>query len=424
MGSIVTQQCQSKARESTARRLPFVDTMRGIAVLTMLVWHTIEGWLLPELAGSVTWRTLRYVGGLGAPMFVLLAGAAVALRFAADERRGVPRDRTVWGLVGRGIVLVLAGYTLRLQFWLVDSLAITRLESALVWIPAATGLAAAIAGAGRLGRDGPRRAAPLLVGGAVVFFGALSLVGVVAPSRLEGVLRVDVLQCIGVSLALVGAIGPAIGATRSPARALAVAAMVLGATPAVAVLLPSSAPGWITGYFADTSATDARFPLFPWCAYAWTGLALGALWSEAARAERLGRVVVGLAAVGIALAVLTSESLPHAYRWTHDVPWLVHPFRVAHRTGVVVALCAPALAIARRAEWLTTFGRASLVVYWVHLTFAFGLGSRPLSESLDFRGWLAWLLVLTLAMYAVARFRLGPFEVMRSRVVARRPLSA
>ena len=419
----MTQQCQSTARARSGR-LPFVDTMRGIAVLTMLVWHTIEGWLSPDLAGSVTWRTLRYVGGLGAPMFVLLAGAAVALRFAADERQAIPRERTVRGLVARGLVIVLAGYTLRLQFWLLDSLAILRPESAIVWVPAGLGLAAAIAGAGKLERLGPREAAPLLGGGVVVFFGALSLVGVLAPSRLEGVLRVDVLQCIGVSLVLVGTVGHAIGAVRSPVRAVVVAVLLLLATPAVTLLLPTSAPAFLTDYVADTAATDARFPLLPWCAYAWVGLALGVLFRRAAEADRLGRVVLALALLGVGLALLTSESLPHAYRWTHELPWLVHPFRVAHRVGVVTALCAPALAIARRAGWLTTYGRASLVVYWVHLTFAFGIGSRPLSGSLDWREWLTWLIVLCLAMYAVARFRLGPFEAMRSRVVARRPLSA
>jgi uncharacterized membrane protein len=247
----------------------------------------------------------------------------------------------------------------------------------------------------------------------------------VAPSRLEGVLRVDVLQCIGASLVLVATLGPAIGAVRRPAVAVFAGVVVILATPLAAQITPGSLAPWWSGWIADTPSHAAAFPLFPWCAYAWIGLAIGT-WLDRAvqRGPRdLVRTVVILSVTGVGAALLTSESLPHAYRWTHETPWLVQPFRVSYRIGVAAALFAPALAVAERLPALRTFGKASLVVYWVHLTFAFGLASRPIHHQLGFAEWLAGLLVLVVAMYAVARFRLGPFETWRSRAIGTGPLS-
>lgn len=394
-------------------RIGFVDTLRGFAVLLMLTWHTLEGWLRPELADGPGYRALRLVAGTGSALFILLAGAAVALRLAADARRGVPREQTVRCLVSRGILLIFLGYALRLQFWLVDSTAILRPESAMAWVPAGLGLWASVIGLARFEREGLVPSLRWLVPGTVGFAGGLLLVGAVAPSRLDGVLRVDVLQCIGASLVAIALVAGPLRASTRGALGVAMAIVIPSCTPLVGALAAGT-PEWASGYLADTATWDAAFPLFPFAAYAWAGLALGVLWDHSAREGRLTQAVVFLAIAGIALAVLTSESLPHGYRWTQELPLLVQPFRIAHRVGLIMAWAAPAAFIAERAIALRRFGQASLVVYWIHLTFAFGFASRAAHHQLGWQEWLGWLLLLTVAMYGVARFRLGPYETWRS----------
>lgn len=392
-----------------------MDALRGLAVMLMLAWHTAEGWVSPALHDGTGWRLLRAFAGLGAPLFVLLAGAAVALQVAGADRRGRPRGPVVRGLVGRGLSLVVLGYALRLQMWLLDSLAILERWTLPIWLPAAAGCAVALVGCNRLGRDGVKRSLPWLAGGAILFFGSVHQLADDAPSRYAMLLRPDVLHCIGVSIVVVTCTGYALGALDRPMRAALAGLVLFLLTDAVWRFTPNGLPGSVTDYVARTDASAARFPIFPWCGYAWLGLAVGTWWQRAADRDRLGRLVATLAVIGAAVAFTTSESLPHAYRWTNDAPWLVQPFRASFHAGAALVLAAVLFLFVRGASPLTDLGRASLVVYWVHLTFAFGIASVPLSGRLGYAAWAAGLVLLSFAMWAVARFRLGPYETWRSR---------
>ncbi len=383
----------------------------------MIAWHTAEGWLDPALRSGAGWRLLRTAGGMAAPLFVLLAGAALSLQVQSG------RPHVVRGLVARGLGIVVLGYALRLQAWTLDSVGILQPWSWCVWLPAGIGLAVALVGCRRLARLGARDALPWVAGGALLFFGGVYQLGWVAPGRLAGALRVDILQCIGASMVIVASVGAATGALRRGMRALALAALVMLTTPFVWSIIPDGTPGWIGGYLGPTTATPAPFALLPWCAYAFVGSAFGTVWHRAALDGRLTRVVVGLAVLGVVVAIATSESLPHAYRWTRDAPWLVQPFRVAFRTGLSLVLASSMLAVAERARALRDLGKASLLVYWVHLSFAFGIASRPVHHRLGWEGWLVGCVALCAAMYVLARLRLGPFETWRLRSIERRPLS-
>ena len=55
-------------------RLEFVDVARGLAVVLMIWMHTADGWLLPSLRSGQIWALIRAIGGMAAPMFLLLAG--------------------------------------------------------------------------------------------------------------------------------------------------------------------------------------------------------------------------------------------------------------------------------------------------------------------------------------------------------------
>jgi hypothetical protein len=69
---------------------------------------------------------------------------------------------------------------------------------------------------------------------------------------------------------------------------------------------------------------------------------------------------------------------------------------------------------------LVILGRASLLVYWVHLEFAFGAAARPFSRRLDLFGWALGSAILLCAMWFMAYVR-----VMRPRLPFRaQPLAS
>jgi uncharacterized membrane protein len=76
-----------KKKAADTSRLGFVDDARGLAVVLMIFWHTVDGWLHPAHKVGQGYQTMVSFGGLAAPMFLFLAGAGAALKIAADGAR-------------------------------------------------------------------------------------------------------------------------------------------------------------------------------------------------------------------------------------------------------------------------------------------------------------------------------------------------
>jgi uncharacterized membrane protein len=88
------------------KRAAFIDVLRGIAILLMVVDHIFD-WLLDEASRSGTvFGITHFLGTLAAPLFLFLAGFGLALSFG----RGGPFFRKALHVVQRGLTLVLAGY--------------------------------------------------------------------------------------------------------------------------------------------------------------------------------------------------------------------------------------------------------------------------------------------------------------------------
>ncbi len=73
---------------SASSRLPALDWMRGLAVVLMIQTHAYQAWLSPDAKATTFYMWSRFVGGFPAPMFLFLAGAALALLAEARFRRG------------------------------------------------------------------------------------------------------------------------------------------------------------------------------------------------------------------------------------------------------------------------------------------------------------------------------------------------
>ena len=65
---------------SRAGRYPFIDVLRGLAVLFMIETHTVNALLDPALRAGTFHDALTYVNGLVAPAFLFAAGFSIVLQ--------------------------------------------------------------------------------------------------------------------------------------------------------------------------------------------------------------------------------------------------------------------------------------------------------------------------------------------------------
>lgn len=418
-------------------RLGFVDAHRGIAVLLMLWMHSADGWLRPELKQGPAWDLIRALGGLAAPTFLLLAGVGMTLGWSAAKTR--PGGRAVLlpqdGEIARALQLVVLGYALRLQMWMLDGAGYRLAEGWASAVPLTIGYLAMYVGLDRWARG--QRSWPLLATAGLGVALGLSLVSVLLPHRLGPMLRVDVLQAIGASLLLLAWLRAPL--QRAPWLGLVLAVAIALVTPALRAWMPGPLPAALAGYVAKWppsagQPTPTLFPLFPWLAYALTGAFLGLRLGAARSGKNPARTALALSGASLAIAVLIHELVLPARMLAATAPWAVFGIRVAYKAaaavglgGLAVLICAAPVPLLAPA--LVALGRASLVVYWVHLQFAFGTAARPIVRQLELHDWAIGLSILTAAMIALARswlhvrvrFRLGVRSARRARSVGSGP---
>ena len=392
----------------TRERLDFVDAQRGLAVVLMIWMHTADAWLLPSLKHGRAWDVVRSLGGLAAPTFLLLVGLSLGLGWArASQAQTWAASRRE---LARGLQLVVLGYALRVQMWMIDAGGF-RAPGGLIGAALLTVSYVALyrgLGAWTGGSAWWREAA--VAGAAALLAWSGVLAAQPPPSSL---LRVDVLQAIGASIALLVLARPAL--VRRPGLGIVLGVLVALATPWLKAWVPGSLPVPLAAYVAQWPPAPGErvaslFPLFPWLAYALIGAAFGPFLARAAERGESARAVRRLSALGAVLALIACEPLPLAGGVLRAAPWLSDLSRVVYRVGAALLLGGFAWVVARgllRAP-LLLLGRTSLFVYWVHLELAFGAVATPIAHELRFGSWLVgWaLLVLLMTVLAAAWLRL------------------
>jgi uncharacterized membrane protein len=360
---------------SSASRIAYLDWTRGLACLLMFQTHAYDAWLGGAARETTFFRWTRLGGTIPAPIFLFLAGVAVALVADRMLQKGVVPRQIARTTVRRGAQILGLGLLFRLQEFLLGQ---------------------------------PR-----------------------AP--WTDLLRVDVLNVIGVSLMLLGALyavvssrfsegaGEAHLAARLRAR-MAAAAVVAAAGIALVTpplwtthrprWLPWSLESYINGVHIFGQPQPYLFPLFPWAAFAFAGLAAGCfLISPWARRREL--LAVGLTALGGGALFLLGfwlDSLPVSLYPVYDF-WHTSPNFFLMRVGLVTGVLLIGYAWCRWAAgpWgfspVIELGRQSLLVYWVHVQLAYGGLSILRKRAQDIPTATAGLIVLTLAMIALAAFR-------------------
>ena len=416
-GAVISPRHQAAVKPPRSSRLEFVDGLRGIAVLFMLVLHSAHGWLHPDFKSGSVGYWINSIGGMAAPLFFLLTGIGLGLRVSGK------RPPSARAELARGAGLIVLGYLLRVQMWQLDRRAFMEPSNLAAGALLAGGYLLVYRGWLRFGRAEP--AAGTLAMGVAASGVGLAAALHVAPASFPNLLRFDVLQGLGLTGILLAA--PLARFDSRWARGLSAAtlgALILVFTHPLRAWVPGPLPAAIAApiaYWPNPAggAPWAMFPLFPWAAYAAFGALVGGYLAHVGSARLLP-----LGVLGAALALLTSENITWIVQTLAVHPALTQPMRVGYRLGLGLALLWAAGGLAQLGgwpqRWLVELGRASLWVYWLHLEFTFGIAAKPIHAKLNLSQWALHLGALVVAMMAVAQIRLA----LRSRTKQARQIGA
>lgn len=362
-----------------AGRVEGVDVARGIATVVMIEAHAYAGWVAPAHRSGPAYGLTRLLATLPLPAFLVLAGVAVAHRVDTSVRRAEPAARVRTAIVKRGLSVVAWGYATSVLYAALDG----------------------------------------------------------APD-LATLLRADVLQVIGLSIALVAWLG--IRPSRSGGSAASTARIgwtALGVGLTVTVVCPwasriaanvTGPARYLVGLVADVPGVT-RMPVVPLAAWLCVGVGAGLAlirWRHGAPDDRFAAqagaparalwvmgaaaLVVSVAGYAATRAVLGSH--PGALTREQPAIWL-NVVDLAGR-GVLVlaagALVTPRLPRRVRAV-LLRLGQASLFVYVFHIPFCYGRLGGPLRGHLGMAAATVGLAALTALSYAAVMVR----DTLRSR---------
>jgi uncharacterized membrane protein len=335
------------------KRFGYIDWMRGFACVVMFQTHCYNSWLSPDAKRSGLYAWSQLGGTLPAPLFIFLAGISFALVTEKLRDRGTERAAIARQTVLRGAEIFGLGILFRIQEYILG-------------------------------------------------------IGVAPWTDL---FRVDILNMLGISMMLMGLLcwltgTSASGKENSPQsaqssqrrtdalaqmRAWSIAAAIAAAT-AVALATPliwnrrfSMMPWELETYFNGVHTFKAPqpwlFPMFPWVAFAFVGLAVGFfLFSEFAKQRRdAAFFVLGGAGVAACLVSIAFDLGPvRIYNSTIYDYWHTSPNFLLMRCGILLIILFLCFAWCR---WgfaergfspIIQLGQTSLLVYWVHIEFVYG----------------------------------------------------
>jgi len=359
------------------QRLETYDWMRGLACVLMFQTHCYDSWLAPAARSGKFFMWSQLVGSMPAPLFLFLTGISAVL-MAGKVSAGASPSSAAGRLMKRGFEIWGLGMLFRLQEYLI----------AFPWAP------------------------------------------------WTDLLRVDVLNCIGVSLALVSLMLYVSKTwTRMGLNAAFACAGIVMLSPLVWTHRFSRLPWFIASYLSGVHNQPKPlpwlFPIFPWTAFAFAGVVVACL-VLSQKAKKLQRLRIPLiAAAGVVVAAL-------GYVFDH-LPVSVFPASMYDfwhtssgffliRVGVLLLILAlsdlrchmPSLFSKSKA--LVLMGRHSLLVYWVHIEFVYGrlhvLPRRGMSVIGASLGLLGITLAMLLLAYARSKWPLTLKGMQRSRATA------
>jgi uncharacterized membrane protein len=325
------------------KRLSYIDWMRGLACVLMFQTHCYDSWLSPEARKSAVLVWSQLGGTLPAPLFIFLSGISFALVTERLRAKGAAPAEIAKTTIRRGAEIFALGLLFRIQEYALGYR----------WSP------------------------------------------------WTDLLRVDVLNILGLAMMLMGVLCW-LSADHSPTNASALphsvrtsrirgifASLVTATAIAVATPLlwtthrprhlPWPLESYINGVHIFGNPQPWLFPLFPWSAFAFLGLAVGFfLFTKIAKCyEGLIFLVLGGTGMLACVLALKLDASPIQLYSTYDY-WHTSPNFFLMRSGILLIILFCVYAWCR---WgvaqlgfspIIQLGKTSLLVYWVHIEFVYG----------------------------------------------------
>src|ERR1039458_6915002 len=202
-----------KTKTSTYR-LQYLDWVRGLGAAIMLQGHVFDSFLKNDLRGGGPYVLSQFAGGMPPAIFLFLTGVTLAFLMDSSERRGLRRGERVFAAFRR------SGYLFFLAF---------------------------------------------------AFHAQMFVSGL--PAAWTDLLKVDILNCMGVSIAVLSVM--AVFRTRQRvAAAAAVGLAIVLAGPLVSAANWTRVPAALANYIAPSRVA---FGFFPWAAHLAFGISAGSL---------------------------------------------------------------------------------------------------------------------------------------------------
>jgi uncharacterized membrane protein len=246
---------------------------------------------------------------------------------------------------------------------------------------------------------------------------------------LSDLLRVDILNTIGLSMMLMGVLcWLVLSITLSIKRdAQAKTALILSSAATallISLLTPliwtSWRPRWlpwplesyVDGVHNLGTPQAWLFPIFPWTAFAFAGLAAGFILVSQSGRQREASTFFAMSTVGLLLvgAARWLDAQPRHLYAVYDY-WHTSPDFFLLRVGMLLIILLACYAWCRwgAGQWsfspLIQLGQASLLVYWVHIEFVYGRVSILPKHGVSIRTASLGLLTIFLAMLGLAFLR-------------------
>jgi surface polysaccharide O-acyltransferase-like enzyme len=176
--------------------------------------------------------------------------------------------------------------------------------------------------------------------------------------------------------------------------------------------LPWPLESYINGVHNLGAPQAWLFPIFPWSAFAFAGLAVGFLLQTEWARQRDAFSFLAFAGAGL-FFVGVAYWLDHGARQVYVVYdyWHTSPNFFLARIGMLLVILAASYTWCRWGAAVAGFspliqlGQASLLVYWVHIEFVYGRASILPKRSVSIRTASGGLLLIFLAMLLLAFLR-------------------
>jgi hypothetical protein len=339
----------------------------------MFQTHCYDSWLSPSLRQSKFFMYSQLGGTFPAPLFLFLAGISFALVTGKLRQKNLPPAQIARTTILRGAEIFAFGLLFRLQ------------EYAIAW----------------------------------------------GWAPLSDLLRVDILNTIGLSMMLMGVLCWIVLSIRREEQAgSALVLTSVGTALLISFLTPliwtSWRPRWLPwpmeSYLDGVHNLGAPqawiFPIFPWTAFAFAGLAAGFILQSQSARQREASTFFSMGAAGLILIALARffDAQPRQLYPLYDY-WHTSPNFFLLRLGMLLVILTASYTWCRwiigklRAGQsgfspLIQLGQASLLVYWVHIEFVYGRVSILPKHNCSIPAASIGLLVIFLAMLLLAFLRI------------------